>query len=357
MAGRRSSDHLERAVVILLAGVTVMLAILTLRDLLTYYPYGVDLEIPLRAAARWTAGGAPYLPEAFDVISGPDLPFLYPPVTLPFVTPLLAVPRALIFPVWTAICIAAGVFACRRLALPWWLVPLALIWPPFAEGILGGNVQIVLFAAFTAVAWRGGGPPLRPQPRDPGDSGRPVAIDGLLATAIGAIKVSQVHTWLFVLRRRPQAAVIGAAVVLGIVAATLPLVGIELWQDWVGQAGRSGDPDWQAVGMPLSTFVGRGPALVVTGLTLVSMFFIPLDRAGAWIGVLSIVGAPSLHQFGLLFLIPAMLEIRREIALVAALAIASYTGVGILIGTALAIIAFGLSTRLPLLAARRKEPV
>lgn len=352
MADRRSSAQLERAVVVVLAGVTVLLAALTLRDLLIYYPYGVDIEIPLRAAARWTSGREPYLPEAFDVIAGPELPFLYPPVTLPFLAPLLAVPRVLLFPAWTAICIAAGVFACRRLALPWWLVPLALIWPPFAEGILGGNIQIVLFAAFTAVAWRGGGPPLRPRPRDPRDADRPAAIDGLLATAIGAIKVSQAHTWLYVLRRRPRAALIGAAIVLAIVAATLPLIGIELWQDWIGQAGRSGDPDWQAVGMPLSVLIGRGPALVVTALTLIAVFFVPVERAGAWIGLLSILGAPSLHQFGLLFLIPAMLAIRREIALVAALSIASYTGVGVLLGTALVIVAFGLSTRMPLFAAR-----
>jgi hypothetical protein len=154
------------------------------------------------------------------------------------------------------------------------------------------------------------------------------------------------------LRRRPRAAVIGAAVVLAVVVVTLPLVGVDLWRDWVGQAGKSGDPAWQAVGMPLSVYVGRAPALVVTSLTLVAMFFIPVSRAGAWIGVLSIVGAPSLHMFGLLFLIPAMLEIRREIALVAALGIASYTGVGVLLGTVLVIATFALSTRVPFFRVR-----
>jgi hypothetical protein len=269
---------------------------------------------------------------------------------------LLAVPRIVLFPVWTAVCVAAGVYACRRLSLPWRLVPLVLAWPPFAEAILGGNIQVPLFAAFTAIAWRGGGAPLRPWSRDPREADRPAVADGLLATLVGAVKVSQAHTWLFLLRRRPRAAVLGAAIVLAVVAATLPLVGTDRWLDWFGQAGRSGDPEWQAVGMPLSVFIGRGPGLVVTALTLAAMFVIPVGRAGAWIGVLSVVGAPSLHMFGLLFLIPAMLEIRREIAVVAALGIASYTGVGVLLGTVLVIVSFALSTRLPMFAGRRGGP-
>src|SRR5512134_2584691 len=122
----RPAARIERVVVPVIAGLALLVTLLTLRDLLIYYPYGVDLEIPLRAAARWTSGGEPYLPESFDVISGPELPFLYPPVVLPFVAPLLAVPRVVLFPVWTAICLAAGAWACRRLALPWWIVPIVL---------------------------------------------------------------------------------------------------------------------------------------------------------------------------------------------------------------------------------------
>ena len=49
-------------------------------------PYGVDLEIPLRAAARWAAGGEPYLASSFQLDFGPELPFLYPPFLLPLVT-------------------------------------------------------------------------------------------------------------------------------------------------------------------------------------------------------------------------------------------------------------------------------
>lgn len=56
-----------------------------------------------------------------------------------------------------------------------------------------------------------------------------------------------------------------------------------------------------------------------------AVWFVPRERAGAWIGVLSVVGSLSLHIFGLLFLVPAMLVIRREAAMMAAIFIATYS--------------------------------
>jgi hypothetical protein len=47
--------------------------------------------------------------------------------------------------------------------------------------------------------------------------------------------------------------------------------------------------------------------------------------AGVLIGVAAVVGAPSLHVFGLVFLLPALLVVRREIAIVAAALIAVAT--------------------------------
>jgi hypothetical protein len=354
---RPRSDSFERALVIALGVVSVPVIVNTLLQLLSFYPYGVDLEIPLRATSRWVAGGQPYLPESFDVIAGPDLPFLYPPLMLPLLAPLLAVPRVLLFPLWTAFCITTGIFACRRLAMPWWAVPIVLAWPPFAEALLGGNIQVPLFAAFVAVLYHGGGTAFRPRPRDPADEGRPAVVDGLLATIVGAIKVSLAHAWLFVLRRRPRGALLGAAIVIGFALITLPLVGIDRWTDWFGQAGRSGDPNWQAVGWPLSRAIGRVPGLVVTALTLAAVFVIPVNRAGGWLGLLTVVGAPSLHIFGLIFLLPAMLEIRRDFALAAALLIATYTDVGLVVGATLVTVTFALSGRSSLFLSGRRVRV
>ena len=41
-----------------------------LRHLLFVYPFGVDLEIPLRAAERWRSGSEPYLASAFAAPPG-----------------------------------------------------------------------------------------------------------------------------------------------------------------------------------------------------------------------------------------------------------------------------------------------
>lgn len=353
----RPPASLDRVVIAAFAIVTTVVIGKTLLQLLAYYPYGVDLEIPLRAASRWVSGGEPYLPESFDVIAGPDLPFLYPPVVLPFLAPLLVVPRMLLFPVWTAFCVTAGIFGCRRLAIPWLVIPIVLAWAPFAEALLGGNIQVPLFAAFVAIVYRPPTQPLEPLTRDPADADRPLVVDGLLATVIGAIKVSLAHTWLYVLRRRPRSALAGAIVVGVVVIATLPLVGLDRWGDWLGQASRSGDPSWQAVGWPVSVLIGRPLGLLVTVITLVAVLFVPIRHAGAWLGLLTVIGAPSLHIFGLIFLLPAMLEVRRDVALAAALLIATYTDFGLVAGSALVAIAFVLAQRAPILAPRRRGPV
>jgi hypothetical protein len=349
----RSTLLLRRVSLLSGAVLLVIVIVQSLLALLAVYPIGVDLEIPLRAATRFAAGGQPYLASAFEITTGgPDLPFLYPPVTLPFLVPLLSLPRELVFGTWWAFCLGSGVFACRRLAIPWWAVPIALAWPPFAEALLGGNVQVPLFAAFTAIFWTGGGSPFRPIARSLAEGGSWRATgDGVLATLIGTIKVSQAHAWLFVLRHRPRAAIAGAAVVVGICLLTLPLVGIVRWTDWLSQAGRSGDPAWPLVGWAVSVYLGRPIGLALTVLSLAAVLFVPPNRAGAWIGVLSVLGAPSLHMFGFLFLLPALLLIRRDIALVGAMLIATYVPILLLPGAVMIGVVFALSGRVRMLEA------
>jgi hypothetical protein len=80
--------------------------------------------------------------------------------------------------------------------------------------------------------------------------------------------------------------------------------------------------------------------LLLAVACLVAVWFVPGRNAAAWIGILSIVGSLSLHIFGLLFLVPAMLVIRREVALVAAICIATYSYQGAWAGIALVAAAF-----------------
>ena len=240
---------------VLLGGLVALLAVLILAALLGTVliapRFGVDLEIPLRAATRWLAGEPPYLASAFTSPPGATQPFLYPPYTLPFFAVLTAIPRAVADVAAVGLMLVASIVACRRLAIPWIWLPLVLLWPPFAEGIFGANVQMVLFAAFVFLFYRAADEPWRPRDRDVADPAESGVMIGALSTLVGAIKVSQPQPWLYVLHHRPRAAIAGAIGVLAVVALTLPLTGIGLWFDWVAHLRLASDPTWDLGGFAL----------------------------------------------------------------------------------------------------------
>lgn len=304
--------------------------------------FAVDLEIPLRAAQRFAAGGAPYLPSAFTVTAGPSLPYLYPPFVLPYLVPLLELPRILLWTTWFGVCLAAALLAIRRLGIPTLAWAFVLIWPPVFEGVWHGNVAVLMFAAFVVLFYAA--PPVGPYHPDARGSVASVGSgvrDGLTAAAIAALKPSELHPWLFVVRRRPVAAVAGGLVVAAIAVATLPFTGFGLWSDWVNQLIRASDPHWILFGASTGRFLPRWLALAVTALGLLVAPFVPRRTAGLWLGLLMVVGAASLRGYDLMFLLPAMLSVRREIALIAALLVATYAipaiwlGIALLAGTSL----------------------
>ena len=335
-----------------LAAIYLVLALAALKNhLIGIYPLGVDLQIPLRAAERWIAGGEVYQASAFTAPPGASQPFLYPPYVLPFVSLLLGLPRFPLLVVWFGVCLLSALFTLRRLAFPiaWW--PFVLIWPPFAEGIIAGNVQVPMFACFVALFWRPSrAGPFLPDERDVADPNESPSRLGLLAGAIGALKVSQLQPWLILVRHRWQAALIAVAAGLLLVAATLPITGITLWADWLAQLRRATDTTWDLGGIALTRFTPPGVGLAVTIVTLLAVLALPSrGRVGAWVGVLSVLGTPSLHPFGLLFLIPAMLIIRRELALLGALLITTYTYEGSWAGIVVVSVAFIGTLRWPAL--------
>jgi len=335
---------------LLLAGLVAILVILVIRELaaIVVVPrFAVDLEIPLRAAGRWLAGEPPYLADAFTEPAGATLPFLYPPFTLPLLAPLTWLPRALVDVVTMTALLVAAVMACRRLSIPWLWLPLFVAWPPFSEGLVTGNVQIALFTAFVYLFFTPGGSPWRARPRDIGDPTTSGAMVGGLATIVGAIKVSQPHAWVYALRYRPRAAVAGLLVAALVTGATLTVTGISPWSDWIDQLRLASDPAWEIGGIALSRYLPPGVGLVIAIVCLAIVPFVPWRSAGAWIGLLSVVGALSLHTFGLLFLLPAMLLIRREIALVVAILITTYTLEGTWAAILICSIAFAASSRWP----------
>ena len=319
--------------------------------LLLQLPFGVDLEIPLRAAGRWVDGGLVYDPASFEVASGPGLPYLYPPFLLPILAPLLLLPRAFVLPAWVLVCIIASVWALRRLRAPWLVVPVLLIWPPFAEGWITGNIQIVLFALFISlfVAPGAGAVPFDYAARDPGAAGESRLRRGLEATIIAAFKIAQVHAWLALFRRRPTGALLGVVVVGFVVLATVPLTGLEQWSEWLAQIRRATDPAWPASGIGLSRYLGSTIGLGVAVASIIAVLLVPRREVGASVGVLAVVGAMLLRTYGLLFLLPAGLRLRRELGLLAFALIGTFTEPGIWAGIALVATSWLLALRSPAL--------
>jgi hypothetical protein len=93
----------------------------------------------------------------------------------------------------------------------------------------------------------------------------------------------------------------------------------------------------------------------LAGASLIALRWVPRANAGVWVGILSVVGGLSVHTYGLLFLVPAMLHVRREVALVGALFIGMLNPQGILIGSAVIIVGTAASIVFP--ALREPAPV
>ena len=331
------------AVVAVVGGVVVLLT----------HPLMVDLEIPLRAAERWVHGGEPYLASSFTAPEGYELPFLYPPPVLPFLAALLALPRVVVAAAWLAGTVGAAIFVARRLGVPWRAVPIVVCWVPFAEGLVGGNAQVLLVAAFVAVFFDPPAGPWRPAPRDPRDArGRPAIVDGILTAVTPALKLTQPHAWAALLRRRPLAALLGLLAAAAVALATLPLLGVGVWQAWIAQLGRAADPAWELRGSSLVQLLPGFLSLAATGLTVLLAMLAPTRRLGAAAGLLLVLGAPSLRSYGALFLLPAMLAVRRDVALVAVILIGTGVMPGMWAGILLVALAFATGDRLDAFLAR-----
>jgi hypothetical protein len=354
----------NRQLVGALAAVLVMLIAFSLPDFLTWSP-GVDLEIPLQAASRWSTGGEPYLASSFAQTSGPGLPYLYPPWLLPVLVPVASLPQGMVIAVWLAFEALVAVWTCRRLSVPWLAVPVVLLWPPFMEGLVTGNVQVIQFAAFAAIFFAPGRSwELRPRPHAGVEGGvehdsRPLGrdiFDGVLAAGAGAFKYTQLLPLAWLLRPRPRAAICGVAALATVVTITLLFTGIGLYRDWIDQLERAADPAWAPAGGPLVFLVGRPIATIAAAVAVVAVFFVRGRDAGAWVGIALLVAAPSIHGYGLLFLLPTLLTLRRDLAITLAIFMARYTLYSWWGSIALAAVALAASNRIVGLRAHGPSP-
>jgi hypothetical protein len=300
----------------------------------------VDVRIPLAATERWLAGEPVYLAASFTEPAIYGQPFLYPPFVLPFLVPLTAIPEEIVRVAGLVLTLLAAVAISRRLAIPWLLLPGVLLWEPMFGGIWGANVQMLLVAAFVAAFWIAPSRhDLHPAPRDLERSGAVTPRIGWYAATVASVKATQIHAWLAVASRAPRAAIVGASPWAIVALVTLPIVGTALYVDWLAQLSRASDPSWAAMGPSLLKYL---PAWTVAALTLVSLVLAVRLRGpdtGAWLGILMLLVAPNMHDFNGLLLLPALLRIRREFALLAALLTSTATAEGWWLGIAIVVVA------------------
>jgi Glycosyltransferase family 87 len=325
---RRYAPFLEQGsagnkrLVLVLGLIVGVLAIIGLQELLAAFVLGNDVEIPLRAAERWSSGGQPYPASAMLVYQGGDLPFLYPPFLLPLIVPFSHLPHDVVSAVWMALLALAAIWSCRRLGIPWPAVPFVLAWPPFAEGLITGNVQIAHFAAFVALLYVPGAVAPVQKAFAPARDW----INGLQAAAVGVLKVTQLLPVLYLARRRFRAAVVSGLLLVALFVVFLPLTGLAVYGDWFAQLQRADGPAFAGAGIPLSRILGV-PDLAMAAIGIAIVLLARGRDAAAWLGIAMILSAPSMHGYGMLFLLPGLLTLRRDVAIaLAALFLGNYHG-------------------------------
>lgn len=279
----------------IVAAAIVAISAMLLNDVTLFWTQGMrDLVLYIKAADRWLSGAPVYLDVPLAVLptDPSNYPFLYPPVTLPLFGALARIPLPVAEGLWLIVS-AAALFASLRwlgVSRRWSLLVLA--WPPVAQGLYVGNVAIPLFALFAAAPWRPAGlavPPL--------------------------FKVYSAITALWLLRPEHwRSAIVGGLAVAAACVATLPLVGPQLWADWIGglaayQVSQQLLPNYLygyglARYMPLVSFVAIAAVVVVLALRARGR-----REQLARLGVATVTGSPSLFAHGYLVALPGMLRL------------------------------------------------
>jgi hypothetical protein len=136
----------------------------------------------------------------------------------------------------------------------------------------------------------------------------------MLAVSVGALKVTQSLPLLYVARRRFRAAILGVVCVGAVVLATLPLTGVSIYWDWLAQLEKASDPTWTVGGMGLGHSLGI-PGAVPAAIGIVLALAARGRDSAAWLGIALVISTPSAHGYTFLFLLPALLTIRRDLAI------------------------------------------
>jgi hypothetical protein len=272
--------------------IAVAISLFALTDLRQFGTHPLrDFDIYVRAGQDFVAGAPVYISAPLTTLpSASELPFLYPPLTLPMFALLALLPGPVSAALWLGALGGASVLAWRVIGIEWKWLPILLLWPPCFTGIWSGNVAPIAFMLFAL---------------------GPISVAFLILGV--TFKLHNGIPALWGLRERRWREITVGVALLGVLGlATLPLVGIGAWRDWILSLGYFGATA-QAYPTVISHALWRFlPAAIVVALSIAAVV-IGLWRSGtpglARLGVASVVASPSLYVHGLMVLVPGLLEL------------------------------------------------
>jgi hypothetical protein len=288
LVGRRRRTMLRPAELLMVAVVTVFLV----NDWSVVHSQLMrDLRLDLNAGATFFHGQQPYLTGLFGLAPTnlADLPFLYPPFTLPFFAILSQLPEPPVLVAWLAVSLGAAIVALHQLGVRAWAIAVLLLWPPFFEGLAVGNVAVLTFAVFALA------------PRVPA---------ALPAMAVFKLQSAIPSVWLL-RERRWGSLLVGLGAIAALVLLTLPLVGVSTWAAWVNGLllfQQSQQHHHYLYALALAGYLPYLAYLGIAAVVIVVAMILGRGRAGlARLGIASIVASPSLYRHGFLVALPGLL--------------------------------------------------
>ena len=204
---------------------------------------------------------------------------------------LAALPRPLVEAGWLIASAAVAVAGLRLIGLSVRWALAALLWTPFFQGLYVGNVAVPAFSLFAAAPWFGA---------------------GLVLAAVFKPYSGLAALWL-VRERRYRPIAVGVAILAGLGLATLALVGLDAWRDWIEGLRLYAESQQ---GLPALVAIGLGaylPGLLPLLAAIAALGWAWLARgreALARFGVATVVASPSLFTHGFLVALPAFLGLR-----------------------------------------------
>ncbi|HLY13060.1 MAG TPA: glycosyltransferase 87 family protein [Candidatus Limnocylindrales bacterium] len=279
----------------LLVGIALVAMVIT--DLaIVHSVYQRDLNLYLDAGHDFLAGRPVYAQVPLTVAPADltQLPFVYPPVTLPLFAALAALPQPLVSVFWLVLQLLAAFAAIRLVGVPSRWAGVLLLWPPFVQGVWVGNVAIWMVLIFALVPFRR-------------------FVVGL--PAMFKFQAGVAGLWL--IRERDWNALGGAiGLVIALVLITLPLVGIGAWSNWYHgllafQRTTVNIPGIR--GLALSRWIGELLALTLAVAIAGISLWAGRRASLANLGLAGVAVSPTLYLHGLTLALPGFLQLRAAV--------------------------------------------